>query len=131
MINALYMLWTGNWRHGAFPLHSTVHRPEEGHTLAHDETLTRCGCDGQFSESDICRRYTPAKFDIPSDPRHRGLCSSLHTTPTFRFYTQTILKNIKYVLVVQILFLCHYNMALITTGLQRLLLMDTLYHASQ
>jgi len=68
MLNALYMIQSGDLRYGAFP------HPK----LTASSVYENCSCDGQFSEAQICRSYEQ-RFDF-DDMRKNSWCPNINHT---------------------------------------------------
>lgn len=76
---ALIGILSGDWRFGALP------------RLSGAQGLTaNCNCDGQFSESRVCRTYSTSLFDMP-DPHDYGICPTLLSV--FRFVYHSTLGD--------------------------------------
>jgi hypothetical protein len=82
MTQALFMLWTEDFRYGGFPRHSNIK----------EDLFDFCGCDGQFSESLLCRSYIVENLKF-EDARSVGLCSLLDPFDSPRFYYQYVHKD--------------------------------------
>jgi hypothetical protein len=77
MTQGLFMLWTKDFRFGGYPRHPNIE----------DDLFDFCGCDGQFSEHELCRSYSPGSFRF-EDARSVGLCSRIDPYVSPRFYYQ-------------------------------------------
>lgn len=74
-VQGLFMTLGGNFRYGGFP-----NVPEMNSNI-----YTRCNCDGQFSESTVCRDFGAGKLVIPDDARKLGFCSHAKHFSPFSF----------------------------------------------
>jgi hypothetical protein len=73
MSGALTILFSDNFRFGLYPQYE----------LSDEQVLLSCGCDGQFSEADVCRLKGSYSFET------LGYCSQLSPyTSSFYNYVQ-------------------------------------------
>jgi hypothetical protein len=74
-VQGLFMTLSGNFRYGGFP-----NVPEMSNII-----YSRCSCDGQFSESTMCRDFGAGKLVIPDDARKLGFCRHAKFFSPFSF----------------------------------------------
>eukprot|EP01036_Dinobryon_divergens_P028112 gene28112-37007_t len=74
-VQGLFMTLSGNFRYGGFP-----NVPELNSNI-----YSRCNCDGQFSESTMCRDFGTEKLVISDDARKLGFCSYTKNFSPFSF----------------------------------------------
>jgi hypothetical protein len=77
MSQGLFMLWTADFRFGAY-----LRNPK----FIDDVHFDSCGCDGQFSENLRCRTENSPNNLAILDARSIGLCTNLHRFKSPRFY---------------------------------------------